>query len=135
MVALNETLGGVVERELVELEAAVEAWVPADGEIAGGLLEVEEPTPARAAFVDESALFETADLPAGNRREQLVIQIRLMNPGATREMLVGFSEGALQAYVDHLKLAMTPRELIRGRGRGVRMSGVPGIVRHVPDSE
>lgn len=132
MVAMNET-AGAGNRELVELEAAVDAWVDAEAEI--DAMEVEELPVARGAFVDDAAMIETADLPAGTRREQLIIQIRLMNPGATREMLVGFSEAALQAYVDHLRLAMTPRDAVCGRGRGVRAAGVPGIVRYLADGE
>jgi len=129
MVALNET-AGAVEREVPELGVVIE-----EREEWGEPMEIEEIPAARGAFVDDAALVESEDLPAGTRHEQLIIQIRLMNPGATREMLVGFSDGALQAYVDHLRLAMTPRSAIRGRGRGVRASGVPGIVRHVVDGE
>jgi len=129
MVALNET-SGAVEREVLELGVVIEereGWREP--------VEIEEIPAARAAFVEDAAMVEAEDLPAGTRHEQLIIQIRLMNPGATREMLVGFGESALQAYVDHLRLAMTPRGAIRGRGRGVRESGVPGIVRHVVDGE
>lgn len=145
MVALNETAGTAVERELVDYAAAVEERIEAatglggtafaDATDAGDEVVVEDVPAARAAFVDEAALLMADELPAGTRREQLIIQIRLMNPGATREMLVGFGEQALQAYVDHLRLAMTPREVVCGRGRGVRAVGVPAIVRHLPDVE
>lgn len=129
MVALNET-SGAVEREALELGVVIEERDETQ-DCAGW----DEIPAARGAFVDDAAMVEAEDLPAGTRHEQLIIQIRLMNPGATREMLVGFSDGALQAYVDHLRLAMTPRAATCGRGRGVREAGVPGIVRHVVDGE
>ncbi|MFM9958083.1 MAG: hypothetical protein ACKVZJ_08395 [Phycisphaerales bacterium] len=112
MVALVTELGSnAVERELVDWKVEVESRL----EIAGA-----------------DAQAEAAGLPAGTRREHVIVQIRLMNPGATREMLDTFTDGALTAYLDHLKLALAPRG---PQSRWVRSALEPCVSRYRADAE
>lgn len=90
-----------------------------------------------AAVEPEAALVDLEDselegLPAGTSREQLVIQIRLMNPGATRELLDSFGETHLACYLAHLKTAQQPRI---GSMPWVRSGETRGITRRFADAE
>lgn len=71
------------------------------------------------------------ELRAGSVKEQAIVQIRLMNPGATRELLEAFTEKALSAYLAHLKMAQTPRG---GEARWVRTGETRGICRYFADA-
>lgn len=72
------------------------------------------------------------DLPTGSAREQLIVQIRLMNPGASRGLLEGFDDGALVNYLRHLRLAQSPRSTAPV---WVRLGETRGITRLVPDTD
>lgn len=94
------------------------------------LTRAQSPLEARlsgTAFDDDSDI----DLPAGTRREQTIIQIRLMNPGASREMLDTFTDSALSAYLSHLKMAAGPR----GPHARIFREPHPSITRHLPDRD
>jgi len=42
-------------------------------------------------------------------KEQILAQIRILNPTATPERMARFDRGALQLYLDHLTSAAQPR--------------------------
>lgn len=104
-----DALPGVVEREIVD-------WRH----------EVESRLDSAASGTDPTAI------TAGTRREHVIVQIRLMNPGATREMLDIFTDSALNAYLDHLKLAAAPRGPL---SRWLRPTATPSVTRYRPDGD
>lgn len=114
------TLIGAVEQELVDWEIEFEA-------------RPQSPLEARLSSDRFIADSDSADesLPAGTLREQTIIQIRLMNPGASREMLAAFTDSALGAYLSHLRLAAGPRGPQARFTRDAR----PGVTRYVPDRD
>jgi hypothetical protein len=66
---------------------------------------------------------------AGLTRSQVIERIMAMNATASVEFLDGFSERALQTYLDHLASAQVPR----GRtARWVRPGDTPAIVMAEP---
>ncbi len=109
--APDARVADVVERELVDWRVEVE-------------------TRLDRAAVDADSEADAAR--AGTRREHVIVQIRLMNPGATREMLDTFTDRALTAYLDHLRLAATPRG---PNSRWVRSAMSPGVTQYRPDAD
>lgn len=87
------------------------------------VLEVEAIQSAELNWRLERAA-DTADLPAGSVRQQLIAQIRALNPGAARNLLEQFEDDALSTYLDHLKLTIMPRGT-----RWVRSGSSPAISR------
>jgi hypothetical protein len=82
-----------------------------------------------------AALPHVDDVRAAHDRmtqEQLVDQIRAINPGARVEYLLGFRPAALDQYLRHLQCAAEPR----GRGsRWVRGGDEPAIRLSVIDED